>query len=357
MKEHIIVFLLLVTIQSFSQGLELTLEDASHFAGLALKCIHQEFPNKPSHVMDDADDVRPPGSLHPAFYGCFDWHSSVHGHWMLVKLLKEFPDLPEAEEIRKKIDDNLTAENILLEVEYFKEESNKSFERTYGWAWLLKLADELQSWEDMQGQRWYSNLKPLAGHIAQKYKDFLPKLTYPNRTGEHPNTAFGLGFAWDYAEAVGDTALIVLIESRARDFYLADQDCPANYEPGGFDFLSPCLEEANLMARILSKDEYTKWMDGFLPGLRYGEPKILFEPATVTDRTDGKLVHLDGLNLSRAWCFSRIAVFFPEEKEILKGAARKHLEVTLPNIASGDYAGEHWLASFAIYAMFSYSDE
>ncbi len=353
MKEYFVVFMLLATIQSFSQDLKLTSGDASHFAKLALKCIHQEFPNKPGHVMDDADDVQPPQALHPAFYGCFDWHSSVHGHWMLVKLLKEFPELPEAGEIREKIGDNITAENISKEVGYFSEESNKSFERTYGWAWLLKLAAELYTWDDPQGQQWYSNIQPLAGHLVKKYKDFLPKLTYPNRTGEHPNTAFGLSFAWDYALIADDTSLLNLIRSRAMDYYGDDRSCPADYEPGGFDFLSPCLQEADLMARILDKDEFTKWMKKFLPELSEGNPAILFEPATVTDRSDGKLVHLDGLNLNRSWCFSRIAEHYPDPEDFLEKAAIKHLEVTLPNIASGDYAGEHWLASFAVYALFS----
>lgn len=353
MKRIVLFILLIFSFHAFTQKPQLTEANASHFAKLALKCIHQEFPNKPGHVMDNADDVKAPALLHPAFYGCFDWHSSVHGHWMLIRLLKEYPTLPEAAEIREKAGSNLTRENLEKELEYFKEETNKSFERTYGWAWFLKLAEELYTWDDHQGREWYDNIKPLADHLIKKYMDFLPKLTYPNRTGEHPNTAFGLGFAWDYAKAVDDTALISLIKSRARDYYIGDLDCPADYEPGGFDFLSPCLEEANLMARVLDEGDYTKWMEGFLPGLAMGEPAILFEPATVTDRTDGKLVHLDGLNLSRAWCFARIAGSYPPAAEAARKAATRHLEVTLPNIASGDYAGEHWLASFAVYALFS----
>ncbi len=328
-------------------------EQASHFAGLALTCIHQEFPNKPGHVMDDENDVLAPSKLHPAFYGCFDWHSAVHGHWMLIRLLKEFPDLDEKAEIIEKISNNLQQENILVEIEYFGEKSNRSFERTYGWAWLLKLAQELYEWDDTLGQQWYHNIQPLAEVIAGKYIEFLPLLSYPNRTGEHPNTAFGLSFAWDYAVSIGHQDLQEMIEARSLDFYLFDKFCPADYEPGGFDFLSPCLSEADLMARVLDEDEFVAWMEKFLPGIIEGAPKELFDPATVTDRSDGKLVHLDGLNLSRVWCFNRIAPFFAGHDEKILEAGRQHLGVTLPNIASGEYSGEHWLATFAVYAIFS----
>jgi len=303
--------------------------------------------------MDDANDVKTPRELHPAFYGCFDWHSAVHGHWMLVKLMKEFPDLPERDLIIHKINKNLTPENMAVEVAYFSEPTNRSFERTYGWAWLLKLADELYTWNDPVGQKWFSLIQPLADSIAEKYLEFLPKLTYPNRTGEHPNTAFGLGFAWDYAKAVQQDELLKLIASRSRDFYKNDVDCPANYEPGGFGFISPCLMEADLMARILDTEELNEWLPLFLPGIFDGQQIKLFEPATVTDRSDGKLVHLDGLNLSRVWCLNRIAKHYPQKNEKILLAAQKHLEVTLPNISSGEYSGEHWLASFAVYAMFS----
>jgi len=307
--------------------------------------------------MDDSLDVRAPYELHPAFYGCFDWHSAVHGHWMLVKLIREFPNLPEQDTIRYLLDLNLTAENIAVELEYFEEETNKSFERTYGWAWLLKLTEELITWNDPQGKKWLEALQPLADHIVDKYTGFLPKLTYPNRTGEHPNTAFGLGFAWDYAVAADNWEFINVIESRAKDYYMKDADCPGNYEPGGFDFLSPCLIEADLMSRVLPDYEFLTWMHDFLPNFISGTPESLFIPATVTDRSDGKLVHLDGLNLSRSWCFSRLAWFYPEENNLIRGAAKYHLEITLPNISSGQYAGEHWLASFAIYAIFTGSPQ
>ena len=303
--------------------------------------------------MDDSTEVKRPADLYPAFFGCFDWHSSVHGHWLLVNLLKAFPDLAEKEEISRQIGSNLTRDNIQLEVEYFRDASNKSFERTYGWVWLLKLAGELKEWDDPMGREWYGNLKPLADQIVTMYYEFLPKLTFPNRTGEHPNTAFGLSFAWDYALITGNDTLQTLIRSRCLDYYRDDIDCPANYEPGGFDFISPCLAEADMMARVLSPEDFRRWLSEFLPGLGAGSPESLFEPAVVSDSKDGKLVHLDGLNFFRAWSFFRIAGYLPEYGPVLKKAAVEHLETSLPNITSGEYAGEHWLASFAVYALLS----
>lgn len=331
--------------------LQMNQEHASHFAALALKCMQQEYPNKLNQVLGDGDDLQSPKTLHPAFYGCFDWHSSVHGHWMLVKLLKEFPELPEAQQIRTKLDQNLTAANIAGEVTYFEGKHNQLFERTYGWAWLLQLATELHTWDDEQGQQWAKNLQPLTDLIVERYKAFLPKLTYPIRTGEHPNTAFGLTFAHDYAAAVKDDELLALITERCKTYYGNDQNGPLAWEPGGFDFLSPCLEEAEIMARVLPQAEYKIWLEGFLPALSNGT--LPMSPAVVSDRTDGKIVHLDGLNLSRAWCLYRIAEAYPEQQEYFSQLADEHLNATLPNIQSGDYAGEHWLASFAIYALFS----
>ncbi|MDP5170663.1 MAG: DUF2891 domain-containing protein [Bacteroidia bacterium] len=331
-------------------SLSLTEAGASHLAELAFRCVGQEYPNKISHVLDDSTDIGSPSALHPAFYGCFDWHSSVHGHWMLVRLLKEFPSLPEAAEIRAAIDENLQPDKILAEVAYLESKNRKSFERMYGWAWLLKLAEELHSWDDAQGQRWAGAVQPLADHIETLYIDFLPRQTYPIRTGEHPNTAFGLSFAWDYALAMNRTALQAAIREAAFRYYALDADCPGSYEPGGADFLSPCLEEANLMQRILTPEAFSEWFSRFLPTL----PGSLRQPAVVSDRTDGKLVHLDGLNLSRAWCLMSIAAHLPEtdpRKQALRQIAATHIEVTLPNIASGGYEGEHWLASFAVYAL------
>ena len=330
--------------------LRLTQEGASHFARLALKCLQQEYPNKLSHTMHDESEVQNPKELHPAFYGCFDWHSSVHGHWMLIQLLKRFPELPEAEEIRKKLGENLSVDNIAQEVAYLNQPGRKSFERMYGWSWLLKLSLALHTWEDAQGKLWRKNLQPLADAIAARYLDFLPKQTYPIRTGVHPNTAFGLSFAWDYAVRTQHVDLQTIIRESAMRYYGFDVDCPANWEPGGSDFLSPCLEEANLMRRVLKPEVFKDWFSRFLPQL----PPGLREPATVTDRTDGQLVHLDGVNLSRAWCLYGIASALPEGDPriaLLRQIAETHIRLSLPNIADGNYEGEHWLASFAVYVL------
>ncbi|MEM7658207.1 MAG: DUF2891 domain-containing protein [Bacteroidota bacterium] len=334
-----------------SGELSLTQAGASHLAGLALKCLQQPYPNKISHVLNDSSDAQTPQQLHPAFYGCFDWHSAVHGHWMLLRLLREFPELPEAKEIRQKLGQNLTKDNIAGEIAYLQAPGRKSFERMYGWAWLLQLALELESWEeDEQAQTWGKNLRPLADSVAALYLDFLPRQRYPIRVGEHTNTAFGLSMAWDYAEYVGKGELKRQIMASALQYYGTDQGCPADWEPNGADFLSPCLEEANLMARVLDPQAFREWYAAFLPSL----PDPLQAPATVSDRTDGKLVHLDGLNLSRAWCMNEIARRLPGESVepmVLRSLARQHVEATLPHIADGNYAGEHWLASFAVYAL------
>jgi hypothetical protein len=334
-----------------SGALSLTEAGASHLAGLALKCLQQPFPNKISHVMNDSSDAQTPQQLHPAFYGCFDWHSAVHGHWMLLRLLREFPQLPEAAEIRSKLDQNLTPANIAGEIAYLQAPGRKGFERMYGWAWLLQLTLELKSWkEDAQAQRWGQNLHPLADSVVALYLDFLPRQQYPVRVGEHTNTAFGLSMAWDYAEYAGELELKQQILASALQYYGADQGCPADWEPSGADFLSPCLEEANLMARVLSPQAFGEWYAAFLPSL----PASLQSPATVSDRTDGKLVHLDGLNLSRAWCMQEIASHLPVESVepmVLRSLVRQHIEAALPHIADGNYEGEHWLASFAVYAL------
>ncbi len=340
--------------QPKADQLSLTLDQASHFAQLALKCVQKEYPNKLDHVNNDANDVRSPRAMHGAFYGCFDWHSSVHGHWMLVHLLRLFPGMPEAREIRAALDANLSAENIRNENAYLLQQNRASFERTYGWAWLLKLAEELHGWNDEDGQRWSQSLQPLADAFAEKYLSFLPKQTYPIRTGVHPNTAFGLAFALDYARAIGNQKLASLIVERSRTYFAADVNYPAAWEPGGEDFFSPALMEADLMRRVMSKAEFARWFHRFLPGTTRGQPKALLQPAIVTDRTDPKLVHLDGLNLSRAWCMRSIAVALPQNdpaRGILARSALAHAKVTLPHVASGNYEGEHWLASFAVYLL------
>jgi hypothetical protein len=327
---------------------------ASAFARLVLKGIQREYPNKPDHVLNEAADARTPKALHPAFYGCFDWHSSVHGHWLLVRLLRRFPELPERQKVRAVLQDHLTEENLKAEAAYFAQPNRQSFERTYGWAWLLKLAEELHGWDDAAGRQWSRHLRPLVEVIARRYRDFLPKQTYPIRTGVHPNTAFGLAFALDYARAVDDRALRELIEERSRTYFAEDAAYPAAWEPGGEDFFSPALMEADLMRRVLSPTEFRTWFGRFLPGIARGEPKGLLRPATVSDRSDPKLVHLDGLNLSRAWCMRRIAATLPEDdpaRNLLVESAARHTAAGLQHAASGDYAGEHWLATFAVYLL------
>lgn len=337
-----------------TQAAELTRERASAFAKLALMAIQKEYPNKPEHVLGGPGDVKAPKGLHPAFYGSYDWHSSVHGHWLLVRLLKSFPDLPEAKDVRGALTRHLSAANIKVEVDYFNRPESKSFERPYGWAWLLKLAEELHGWDDPDGKMWAANLKPLADAIAGRYVSYFPKQTYPIRTGVHPNTAFGLAFAHDYARAVGDAKLRELVEERAKTYFAKDVDAPAKWEPGGADFFSATLMEADLMRRVLPQDEFRTWFARFLPGAATGEPKSLFDPATVTDRTDPQLVHLDGLNLSRAWCMKSIAAALPADdpgRKVLLESAARHTEAGLKHIFSGNYEGEHWLASFAVYLL------
>jgi hypothetical protein len=328
-------------------GIALTLEDADRLARLPLRCLQREFPNKPGETLALPADIGSPRTLHPAFYGCFDWHSSVHGHWMLVKLLKTFPGLKDRDLIRAKLAENLSAGNIRGELNYFQRTEEKSFERTYGWAWLLKLAEELHTFDDPLARELENNLQPLTDLIVQRYLEFLPKLLYPIRVGEHSNTAFGLCFAWDYAQATGNRELEDLVEKRARDYFLADKGCPMAWEPSGFDFLSPCLEEADIMRRVLPRNEFADWLKSFLPQL--ADSEFSLAPGEVSDRTDGKLVHLDGLNFSRAWCLYGIAGQL-EGYRHLRTIADRHMRQSLAAIAAGSYEGEHWLASFAIYA-------
>jgi hypothetical protein len=332
----------------------LTAAQASAFARLALRGMGREYPNKPDHVLNGPEDVQSPRALHPAFYGCYDWHSAVHGHWMLVRLLRRFPQLPEADAIRAALADHLTREHLQAEADYFHRPNRRSFERTYGWAWLLKLAQEVHDWDDPDGRQWSRHLQPLAQVIVAGYLDFLPKQTYPIRTGVHPNTAFGLAFAWDYAQATGHEPLRRLVEERSRTYFAADADYPAGWEPGGEDFFSPSLMEADLMRRVLPAAEFAAWFGRFLPHLAAGEPRRLLQPAFVSDRSDPKIVHLDGLNLSRAWCLRGIAQSLPADdpaRAVLLSAAARHAQAGLAHVASGDYAGEHWLATFAVYLL------
>jgi hypothetical protein len=354
----LLILVILLALNATSQADDkppiLTRERATAFARLALKGLATEFPNKPEHVMSGPADIQGPRALHPAFYGSYDWHSSVHGHWMLARLLRLFPDIAVAQEIRSVFGDHLTAEKLKIEAAYFGRKDSKSFERPYGWAWLLKLTEELHGWDDPQARTWARNLEPLAEMIVTRYLEFFPKQTYPIRTGVHPNTAFGLSFAHDYARSVGHTRLKALVEERARAYFALDAQAPAQWEPSGADFFSPSLVEADLMRRVLPSAEFRTWFARFVPGASTGEPKPLFEPATVTDRTDPQLVHLDGLNLSRAWCMRAIASGLPPDdpaRAVLVNSAARHADAALAHVASGDYAGEHWLASFAVYLL------
>jgi hypothetical protein len=330
------------------------LKNASSLAQLPLHCMETEYPNKLGQTIENATDLQSPKTLHPAFYGCFDWHSAVHGHWSLVSLLKQFPNLENGDVIKEKLLQNISEDNIKTEVNYFFKKYNANYERTYGWAWLLKLAEELHTWNDPTARQLEQNLQPLTNLIVEKYVDFLPKLNYPIRVGEHPNTAFGLSFAYDYAKTIGDNQLKTLIENRAKDFYLNDKSCPLSWEPSGFDFLSPCLEEAAIMKRILPRDQFITWFSEFLPQLK--DKNFVLETGKVSDRTDGKLVHLDGVNFSRAWSLNAIAKDLPDY-EHLKNVANLHINYSLPSIVDDNYEGGHWLGSFAIYALNSVTND
>ncbi|MEM8983921.1 MAG: DUF2891 domain-containing protein [Pseudomonadota bacterium] len=323
--------------------------EVGRFTRLAIECIPQEYPNKLNQLLGSATHLQAPQALHPAFFGCYDWHSSVHGHWMLVKALKAYPEIQERDSIIAQLSASITAENIAAELAYFEQES-KSWERMYGWAWLLQLQTELVSWDDSRAQSMARALQPLADYLRNRYVEFLPVQTYPVRTGVHPNTAFGMSFAYDYAIAVDDNAFAELLEKTASRYYGEDQDCPITWEPSGEDFFSPCLEEAALMSRVMAPESFGAWLDGFLPAL--GETDGL-PPADVSDRTDPKIVHLDGLNLSRAWNLLIIANAVNDSAlaSALRMNADRHLAASLPFVTDDNYVGSHWLGSFAIYAL------
>lgn len=338
--------------QDLPVAISLTIQEANRLAALPLKCIDTEYPNKLGQTLGSKEDIKNPKILHPAFYGCFDWHSAVHGHWSLVKLLKQFPNLNNAQDIKNKLDENLSKANILAEVNYFNGKHNTSYERTYGWAWTLKLAEELHTWDDPFARELEANLKPLTDVMVASFINFLPKLNYPIRVGEHSNTAFALSFAYDYAVTVGNSNLKDLIVKRARAFYLNDKNAPLSWEPGGFDFLSPSLEEVDIMRKVLPKYRFINWVSAFLPSILKSNFNI--EVGKVSDRTDGNLVHLDGLNFSRAWCLYGLANQY-HEFEYLKNIANAHIAYSLPAIVDGNYEGGHWLGTFAIYALNSNS--
>lgn len=329
--------------------IRLSKDDANRLAKLPLHCMQTEYPNKLNQTLGNETELKGPKTLHPTFYGCFDWHSSAHGHWMLVSLLRQFPDLEDAEEIRRKLLENISAENIAVEVAYFEGPNDKSFERTYGWAWILKLAEEIHLWDDPLARELERNLQPMTDLMVEKYLEFLPKLIYPIRVGEHTNIAFGLSLAYDYAKTMNHRGLQELIKSRALDWFSKDENCPLVYEPSGFDFLSPCFQELDIMRKVMTKEEFQKWVKQFLPQLANAD--FALEPGKVGDRTDGKLVHLDGLNFSRAWVLYGLIKEYPDEYGHLMQVANVHINYSLPSIVDDNYEGTHWLGSFAIYAL------
>jgi len=331
-------------------SLEFDKKKAEYLYHFAYECIDQEYPNKPNGVLGDDSFLLPPREIHPAFYGCFDWHSSVHGHWTLVTLLSRFPDFEYRDEIIGKLQKNLTRENILKEIEYFNDGQNATYERTYGWAWLLKLDEALRNWDTPEAKEMQENLSPLVDLLAGKFVEFLDKLKYPIRIGEHSNIAFGMSFAYDWAEKY-HPQLAGEIRKKAMEYYNDDCECPLTWEPGGFDFLSPCLQEALLMQKIMPKKDFEKWMKKFLPGFEKNPAKYL-QIAEVTDRSDGKLAHLDGLNFSRAWCLFEMGKGLNNQKMIDLGVS--HFNYSYEKMDSGEYAGAHWLASFATYALEKY---
>ena len=325
---------------------------AARFAGLALKCLHAEYPNHLSHTLDSDADARPPRVLNPAFYGCYDWHSDVHGHWLLVRLVRLFPDAPFAEMARAELALSLNAQNIAGEVAYLQRTDRASFERPYGLAWLLQLSAELRSWNDPQAQQWATVLRPLETEAAARLKSWLPKLHYPIRIGEHDQTAFSFGLIWDWAGVAGDAQMRSVLGEAARRFYLNDRNCPIDYEPSGEDFLSPCLAEADFMRRVQSPAVFGRWLSSFLPGISAKAGPHWLTPAVVTDRADPKLAHIDGLNLSRAWMLEGIAQGLEKGDRrvpVLRALAVRHREAALPAVTGEHYEGGHWLGTFAVY--------
>lgn len=326
---------------------------ADRFAKMALACLDREYPNKPDTVLEEASDVRPTRDTHPAFYGCFDWHSSVHGHWMLVRLSRVAPEMASASAVRQALDQHLSAEALAAESKSYEKPGARTFERPYGWAWTLRLAADLAASDDPADRAWREHLKPLEDAVVARYHDYLPKLTLPVRSGIHPNTAFALAQALDYARATGRKDFEKIILSRASFYYGQDKACPLAYEPSGEDFFSPCLAEADLMRRVMPPREYASWLKRFLPQLK-AHKAFPLSPVTVTDPTDPRLVHFDGLNLSRAWMLKGIAEGLPasdSRRPVLLKTAAAHETAGLARVASGDYAGEHWLASFAVYLL------
>jgi len=333
---------------SFDQAL------AARFARLALDCVHQEYPNKIAHSLNSDADVKPPRELTPAFFGCYDWHSCVHGHWLLARLARTEPEAAYVPRARAALGRSLTPEKIGGELRYQKTEGREGFERPYGLAWLLQLAAELREWNDAGARQWSGALAPLEAAAAERLSAWLPKLTRPVRSGEHSQTAFALGLMLDWARIAGAREFEGLLRARVSSFFLNDRDAPLEYEPSGEDFLSPILAEADLVRRILKPAEFAAWLKQFLPAIPTAGAPVWLQPGIVTDPTDGKLVHLDGLNLSRAWMLEGIAHGLPERDPrlaSLRATATLHRRAGLEGIGARHYAGGHWLGTFAVYLV------
>ena len=326
--------------------------NAENFAKLALNCVHKEYPNKISHTMQSDADVMPPRELYPSFFGCYDWHSSVHGHWLLTRLARLYPDSELAPKAISALGVSLSKENLLKESVYVSGKGRKAFERPYGIAWLLQLAAELDEWDYPRAKQWRTNIRPLEEVLVSRVVEWLPKLTYPVRSGQHAQTAFALGLMLDWARTTKNSDVESLIRNRILEFYVNDKKCPIHYEPSGADFLSPCLAEADLMRRVMSPSEFAVWLNDFLE--IPNSNKAWLEPAIVSDRSDPKLAHIDGLNISRAWMLEGIASGLPPKDlriKALRIAAEQHQESGLIGVNSEFYEGGHWLGSFATYLV------
>lgn len=350
------IFLLTVLLANicFAQKVPILSDSiAMKLSALPIHCIHQEYPNKTAHIINNKEEATlTPGELHPSFYGCFDWHSSVHGHWMLVRLLKTKPHLPNATIIDSLLNISFEKERLQKEADYFSTYAlTNTFERTYGWAWLLKLDEELATWNDDRARKWHRNLQPLTDTIVNKWKAYLPKQTYPNRTGVHPNSAFALSFAIDWARAVNNTEFENKLKEKAKYFYLQDKNTPAYLEPDGSDFFSPSLEIAELMSRVLPQNEFAVWLDNF-----YEKRSLenIYKIPVVSDLSDYQTVHLVGLSFSKAWAMKEVAEALPAThplKTSFKKKSDEFLAKALPLLFQSNYGGDHWLASFAVYAL------
>ncbi|TWU66613.1 hypothetical protein V7x_21830 [Crateriforma conspicua] len=342
-----------------AQSIESTISDldasvANEWGKLVLKGVDTEFPNKLSLVYSSEEQIKTPRQHFPAFYGCFDWHSSVHGHWVLVRLLKDHPSIESAPRIRRVLGRHLSAANLEKEADFFTKDEQKTFERMYGWAWFLRLVMEVDTWDDPDADQWRENLRPLEMVLVDRIKDYLPLLTYPIRIGQHTDTGFALGQILDYARQMDQAELESLVVDRAMSFYEDDVDYPVNYEPSGHDFFSSCWNEADLMRRVLPQRKFVAWLDRFVPELSEQLTDGTITPVGVSDVTDPKIVHLAGLNLNRAWCMQSVAAALPADhplRDPIRKNAQMHRSAGLAYINSGHYEGDHWLATFGLYAV------